>query len=95
MAITDGAQIEFWGAHTSRTMRPVWVAEELELDYQLHPIGPRTGETQTDAYTEILRTSTAKVRWLWTLVSNTWRGTSMSSNAIWKEGNTFWTGVLA
>ena len=53
MAITEGAQIEFWGAYTSRTMRPVWVAEELGLDYQLHAIGPRTGETQTDAYTEL------------------------------------------
>ena len=53
MAITEGAAIEFWGAHTSRTMRPVWAAEELGLDYQLHPIGPRTGETQTDAYTKL------------------------------------------
>ncbi len=34
-------------------MRPVWAAEELGLDYQLHPIAPRTGETQTDAYTTL------------------------------------------
>ena len=53
MAISEDAQIEFWGAYTARTMRPVWVAEELGLDYQFHPIGPRTGETQTDAYTQL------------------------------------------
>ena len=53
MAVTEEAQIEIWGAHTSRTMRPIWVAEELALDYQHHPIGPRTGETQTDAFTTL------------------------------------------
>ncbi len=42
-----------WGAHTARTIRPVWVAEELGLSYQLHPIGPRTGETQTDEFTTL------------------------------------------
>ena len=42
--------LEFWGAGTTRTMRPIWVAEELNLEYLLHPIGPRTGETQTENY---------------------------------------------
>ncbi len=42
-----------WGAGTSRTLRPVWVAEELGLAYQLRPIGPRTGETRTEAYTRL------------------------------------------
>ena len=46
-------QIILWGAGTSRTIRPIWVAEELGLSYKLKPIGPRTGETQTDAFTEI------------------------------------------
>ena len=45
--------IEIWGAHTARTMRVVWTAEELGLEYKLHPIGPRTGETQTSAYTTL------------------------------------------
>jgi len=45
--------IEIWGAHTARTMRVVWTAEELGLDYLLHPIGPRTGETQTATYTTL------------------------------------------
>lgn len=45
--------ITLWGAGTSRTFRPVWVAEELGLAYQLHPIGPRTGETRTEAYTRL------------------------------------------
>ncbi|NKB33559.1 MAG: glutathione S-transferase family protein [Pseudomonadales bacterium] len=43
----------FWGAGTARTLRPIWVAEELGVSYLLHPIGPRTGETQTDNYTQL------------------------------------------
>lgn len=35
-----------WGAGTARTLRPIWTAEELGLDYELTPIGPRTGATQ-------------------------------------------------
>ena len=31
-------------------MRPVWVAEELGITYNLKPIGPRTGETQTPEF---------------------------------------------
>jgi glutathione S-transferase len=31
-------------------MRPVWVAEELGISYELKPIGPRTGETQTPEF---------------------------------------------
>lgn len=45
--------MQFFGAGTSRTFRPVWTAEELNLDYELVPIGPRTGETQTDEYTRL------------------------------------------
>ena len=45
--------IRFWGAGTSRTLRPIWVAEELCIPYELMPIGPRTGETQTDDYTRL------------------------------------------
>ncbi len=46
-------KIILWGAGTSRTMRPIWVAEELGLDYTLNAIGPRTGETQTSEYTKL------------------------------------------
>ena len=53
MPISDSAKIEFWGAYTTRTIRPVWAAEELGLDYRLNVIGPRTGETQTDEYTAL------------------------------------------
>ena len=45
--------IRFWGAGTSRTLRPIWVAEELGIAYELMPIGPRTGETQTADYTRL------------------------------------------
>ena len=53
MSEPKSGPIEIWGAYTSRTMRPVWAAEELGIDYKLHAIGPRTGETQTDAYTTL------------------------------------------
>ena len=45
--------IRIWGAGTTRTFRPVWIAEELGLDYEHLPIGPRTGETQTVEYTRL------------------------------------------
>ena len=45
--------IELWGAHTARTFRPVWVAEELELDYTLYPLAPRSGELQTPEYIQL------------------------------------------
>lgn len=49
----DSGTIILWGAGTKRTLRPIWVAEELKLDYVLKPIGPRTGETQTEEYTQL------------------------------------------
>ncbi len=45
--------ITLWGAGTSRTLRPIWVAEELGLGYRVEPIGPRTGETRTEDYTRL------------------------------------------
>ena len=47
--------IILWGAGTARTLRPIWMAEELGLAYTLHPISPRTGETQTPAFTALTR----------------------------------------
>ena len=41
--------VKIWGAKTARSLRPIWVAEELEIDYELLPIGPRTGETLSEA----------------------------------------------
>ena len=49
------AKVKLWGAGTARTLRPIWMAEELGLDYALHPIGPRTGETQTAKFTAMTR----------------------------------------
>ena len=45
--------LEIWGAGTARTHRPIWMAEELGLEYKLFPIGPRTGETQTIEFTKL------------------------------------------
>jgi glutathione S-transferase len=47
------AELTIWGGGTPRSFRPVWVAEELGLEYEHNPIGPRTGETKTEAYTEL------------------------------------------
>lgn len=53
MQKTQETDLIFWGAGTARTLRPIWVAEELGLTYTLNPIGPRTGETQTAEYTAL------------------------------------------
>ena len=34
-------KVKIWGAKTARSLRPIWMAEELEIDYELLPIGPR------------------------------------------------------
>ena len=46
-------KIKLWGSGTARTLRPIWMAEEMDINYELIPIGPRTGETQTHEFTEI------------------------------------------
>ena len=46
-------EIKLWGSGTARTLRPIWMAEEMDINYELIPIGPRTGETQTHVFTKI------------------------------------------
>ena len=46
-------RLHLWGVSTSRTIRAVWALHELSLDYEGHPILPRSGETKTDAFTRI------------------------------------------
>ncbi|MGI9345421.1 MAG: glutathione S-transferase family protein [Gammaproteobacteria bacterium] len=48
-------KLTLWGTGTPRTLRPIWMAEELGLTYNLRPIGPRTGETQTEEFTRLTR----------------------------------------
>jgi len=43
-------ELTLWGAGTSRTMRAHWMLLELGLEYEFHPFGARTGETQTDDF---------------------------------------------
>lgn len=45
--------IILWGVGTARTIRPHWALLELDLPYTKKPIGPRTGETKTPAYTKL------------------------------------------
>ena len=47
------SEMTFWGAGTTRTFRPIWIAEELGLDYKHQAFGPRTGETQTEGFTKL------------------------------------------
>lgn len=42
-----------WGVSTSRTIRAHWALHELGLDFELRPILPRTGETQTAEFTAL------------------------------------------
>ena len=42
-----------WGRSTARTLRAHWALAELGLDYEHRPIGPRTGETQTEEFTRL------------------------------------------
>ena len=46
-------RLVLWGVGTSRTLRAHWALHELGLDYECRPILPRTGETQTQEYTEL------------------------------------------
>jgi glutathione S-transferase len=39
--------LTLWGVGTSRTLRAHWMLIELGLEYEMRPIGSRTGETQT------------------------------------------------
>jgi glutathione S-transferase len=45
--------LALWGVSTSRTLRALWALHELGLDYVLHPIQPRTGETQTPEFARL------------------------------------------
>lgn len=42
--------LRLWGIGTNRTMRVHWMLAELDLDYELRPIGPRTGETLSEEF---------------------------------------------
>ncbi len=52
-ATTEKPRLILWGAGTSRTMRAHWILHELGLEYERHPIGSRTGETQTPEFTKL------------------------------------------
>ena len=47
------SDLALWGCSTSRTMRAHWALAELGLDYEHRPIGPRTGETQTEEFAKL------------------------------------------
>jgi len=47
------SSITVWGAVTPRALRVHWALEELGLEYNVQPIQSRTGETQTEEYTQL------------------------------------------
>ena len=49
----DRPHLTLWGVTTTRTLRALWALHELGLDYTLHRIQPRTGETQTPEFARI------------------------------------------
>ncbi len=46
-------KVVLWGVGTMRTHRTLWLAEEMGIDYEVRPIGPRTGETKTPEFLAI------------------------------------------
>jgi glutathione S-transferase len=45
--------LTLWGVGTSRTLRAHWMLIELGLEYQLRPIGARTGETLSPEFLRV------------------------------------------
>ena len=43
-------KLRVWGINSGRAIRVYWALEELGLDYEVRPIGARTGETKTAGY---------------------------------------------
>jgi glutathione S-transferase len=46
-------QITLWGHGSGRAMRVHWMLQELDLEYDVNPVGSRTGETLTETYTAL------------------------------------------
>jgi len=42
--------LTLYGSGTSRTLRTLWLAHEMGLDFRHIPVGPRTGETRTPEF---------------------------------------------
>jgi hypothetical protein len=47
--------LTLWGIGTPRTMRVHWMLEEYGLEFDFHPIGPRTGETRSPEFLALTR----------------------------------------
>ncbi len=53
MSATDAGERVLWGVGTSRTLRALWILQELELPYEHRRITSRSGETLTPEYTRL------------------------------------------
>ncbi len=45
--------LTLWGTGTVRQLRPHWMLMELGLDYEFHPVHPRTGQTMTPEFLKL------------------------------------------
>ena len=45
--------LKIWGVATTRTFRAHWALHELGLEFEIEPLGSRTGETQTPAFSRL------------------------------------------
>ena len=50
---SSAPRLVLWGCSTARTLRAHWALHELGLVYEHRPIGPRTGETETEEFTKL------------------------------------------
>ena len=53
MSADSARERVLWGVGTSRTLRALWILQELELPYQHQRITSRSGETLTPEYTQL------------------------------------------
>ena len=51
--MTEHTDITVYGIVTSRALRAHWALAELGLPYRTEPVGSRTGQTLTEAYTRL------------------------------------------
>lgn len=51
--MAEQPDITVYGIVTSRALRAHWALAELDLPYCTEPVGSRTGQTQTEAYTRL------------------------------------------
>ncbi len=50
VAKRENKRLILWGTNSIRALRPHWVLEEVGVEFELRPIGSRTGETKEEHF---------------------------------------------